>query len=79
MHILAAIRREEKRVRKQLAKLQNQLSGLEQAAEALGDSANRGLKGRERRVLSAAGRAKIAAAGRRRWAKVKAQAKKAGR
>ena len=79
MHILAAIRREEKRVRKQLAKLENQLSGLEQAAEALGDSANRGLKGIKRRVLSAAGRAKIAAAARKRWAKVRAQAKKAAR
>jgi hypothetical protein len=79
MRILAAIRQEEKRVRKQLAKLQHQLSGLESAAVALGDSVNRGLKGAKKRVLSAAGRAKIAAAARKRWAKMRAQAKKAVR
>jgi hypothetical protein len=34
-------------------------------------------KGVKKRVLSAAGRAKIAAAARKRWAKVRKQAKKA--
>jgi hypothetical protein len=41
MKILAAIKREQKKVRKQLAKLQNQLNGLVSAAEALGNSTNR--------------------------------------
>ena len=41
MDILAAIKREENKVRKQLAKLQNQLNGLASAAEVLGNSTNR--------------------------------------
>ncbi len=56
MSILAAIRREEKKVKKQLAKLQNDLSGLQSAAKALGKSASRDLTGAKKRVLSAAGR-----------------------
>ena len=80
MRILAAIRREEKKVKTQLAKLQNQLNGLASAAEALGNSTsrqvNRELKGAKKRVLSAAGRAAIAKAAKKRWAKVRAQAKK---
>ncbi len=79
MSILAAIRREEKKVKKQLAKLQNDLMGLQSAAKALGKSANRDLtkaKKRVKRVLSAAGRAKISKAAKKRWAKVRAQAKK---
>jgi hypothetical protein len=77
MSILAAIRREEKKVRKQLAKLQHDLIGLQSAANALGKSAKRDLKVVKKRVLSAAGRAKISRAAKKRWAKVKAQAKKA--
>jgi hypothetical protein len=77
MSILAAIKREEKKVRKQLGKLQNQLSGLQAAAKAMGDSTGRELKGVKKRVMSAASRAKIAKAAKKRWAKIKAQAKKA--
>ena len=77
MSILAAIRREEKKVKKQLAKLQHDLIGLQSAANALGKSAKRDLKVVKKRVLSAAGRAKISRAAKKRWAKVKAQAKKA--
>ena len=77
MSILAAIRREEKRVKKQLAKLQNHLIGLQSAAKALGRSTNRDLVSAKKSVLSAAGRAKISRAAKKRWAKVKAQAKKA--
>lgn len=77
MSILAAIRREEKKVRKQLAKLQHDLIGLQAAANALGKSAKRDLKVVQKRVLSAAGRAKISRAAKKRWAKVRAQAKKA--
>jgi hypothetical protein len=77
MTILAAIRREEKEVEKQLAKLQHELSGLQSAAVALGKSASRDLTRAKKRVLSAAGRAKISKAAKKRWAKIKAQAKKA--
>jgi hypothetical protein len=80
MNILAAIKREENKVRKQLAKLQNQLNGLASAAEALGNSTSRQvdreLKGVKKRVLSAGGRAAIAKAAKKRWAKVRKQAKK---
>lgn len=77
MNILAAINREEKKVKKQLAKLQNDLIALQSAARALGKSANRDFTTAGKRVLSAAARAKISKATKRRWAKVKAQAKKA--
>jgi geranylgeranyl pyrophosphate synthase len=77
MTILAAIRREEKKVKKQLAKLQHDLTGLQSAAKVLGKSASKDLKSAKKRVLSAAGRAKMSKAAKRRWAKVKAQAKKA--
>ena len=77
MRILAAIRREQKKVRKQLSKLQGDLIGLESAAKALGRSTSRDLTKVKKRVLSVAARAKISKAAKRRWAKVKAQAKKA--
>jgi hypothetical protein len=76
MGILAAIRREEKKVKKKLARLQHQLSGLEAAAKALGDSTNRELKGVKKSVMSTAARAKIGKAAKKRWAKFRAQAKK---
>jgi hypothetical protein len=76
MSILAAIRREQKKVKKNLARLQHQLSGLEAAAKALGDSTNHEMKSVKKRVLSAAGRAAIARAARKRGAKVRKQAKK---
>jgi hypothetical protein len=80
MNILAAIKREEKKVKKQLARLQNELNGLVSAAEALGNSTsrqvNRELKIVKKRVLSAAGRAAIVKATKKRWAKVRKQAKK---
>jgi hypothetical protein len=76
MDILAAIKREERKLEKQLGKLQRQLIGVRAAAKALGDSTNRELKVVKKRVLSAAGRAAIAKAAKKRWAKVRAQAKK---
>jgi hypothetical protein len=76
MSVLAAIRREKKKVKKQLAKLQNQLSGLEAAARALGDSTSKEIKGVKKRVLSAAGRAAIVKGAKKRWAQVRKQAKK---
>jgi hypothetical protein len=77
MSILAAIRREEKKVKKQLAELKNDLLGLQSAAKALGRTASRDITRAKKRVLSAKGRANISKAMKARWAKVRAQAKKA--
>jgi hypothetical protein len=76
MDILAAIKREERKLEKQLGKLQHQLNGVRAAAKALGHSTNRELTGVKKRVLSAAARAKIGKAAKKRWAKFRAQAKK---
>jgi DNA repair exonuclease SbcCD ATPase subunit len=77
MDILAAIKREERKLERELTQIQQKLNGIRGAAKAIGHSTNRQLKEVKKRVLSAAGRAKIAAAARKRWAKVRAQAKKA--
>jgi t-SNARE complex subunit (syntaxin) len=78
MNILGAIRREERKLEKQLSGLQKKLDGIRTAAKALGDSAGREIKTVQKRVLSPAGRAAISKAAKKRWAKVKAQAKKIG-
>jgi hypothetical protein len=77
MNILAAIKREERKLEKQLGKLQHQLNSVRSAAQALGHSANREVTSVKKRVLSAAGRAAISKAAKKRWAKVRKQAKKA--
>jgi hypothetical protein len=77
MNILAAIKREERKLEKQLGHLQKQLDGVRAAGKALGHTASRDLARVKKRVLSEAGRAKIAKAAKKRWAKVRAQAKKA--
>ncbi len=79
MKILAAIKREERKLEKQLHKIQHQLNGVRAAGKALGDSTSRELKSAKKRVLSAAARAKIGKAAKKRWAKFRAQAKKAAR
>jgi hypothetical protein len=76
MSILKAIKREEKKLEAQLHKLQHQLNGIRAAAKALGDSANREVTTVKKRVMSAAARAKISKASKKRWAKFRAQAKK---
>ena len=76
MEILAAIKREEKKLEKQLGKLQHQLNGIRAAAKALGHSVEREVIGVKKRTLSAAGRAAIVKAAKKRWAKVRKQAKK---
>lgn len=73
MDILSAIKREERKLETQLSKLQHQLKGVRAAAKVLGDSASRELTGVKKRVLSAAARAKIAKAAKKRWAKFRAQ------
>lgn len=77
MNLLAAIKREQRKLEKQLGTLQRQLNGVKSAAKALGNSAGKDLASAQKRVLSAAARAKISRAAKRRWAKVRAGAKKA--
>jgi hypothetical protein len=74
--ILEAIRNEERKLVKRLGKVQRELDGIRMAAKALGHSSNKEVKAIKKRVLSAAGRAKIAAAARKRWAKVRGATKK---
>jgi hypothetical protein len=76
MNILGAIKREERRLEKQLGKLNHQLNGLRAAVKALGHSAEREVSGVKKRVLSAAGRAAIIKGVKKRWAKVRKQPKK---
>ena len=76
MKILAAIKREQKKLEKQLGKLQHQLNGVRAAAKALGSSTSKELKVVKKRVLSAAARARIGRAAKKRWAKFRALKKK---
>jgi hypothetical protein len=76
MTILAAIRHEERKLEKQLGQLQHRLNSIRTAAKALGHSAEREVVGAKKRVLSAAGRAAIVNAAKKRWAKVRKRAKK---
>jgi hypothetical protein len=59
-----------------VAKLQRNLIGLQSAAKALGKSANRDLATAKKRVHSAAARAKISKATKKRWAKLRVEEKK---
>jgi hypothetical protein len=77
MNILAAIKGEQRKLERQLGKLQQQLDGVRAAAKALGHSANHELNDFKERVLSAEGRKRISEAAKNRWARVRAQAKKA--
>jgi hypothetical protein len=74
MNILPAIRREERRLEKVVSKVQGELNALRGAAEAFGRTYR--ARRRKRRKMSAAARAKISRAAKRRWAKVRAQARK---
>ena len=76
MDILSAIKREERKLEKQLASVQHKLKGMKAAAEAMGRSTNKKVTKGTKRVLSAATRAKIGKATRKRWARIKAEAKK---
>jgi len=76
MDLLAAIKREERKLEKELSKLQGKLSGVRAAAKALGDKTVREVTQVKKRVMSAAARAKISKATKLRWARFRAQAKK---
>jgi hypothetical protein len=73
---LAAIKREERKLEKQLGKLNHQLNGIRAAAKALGHSAEREIVSVKKRVLSPAGRAAMARAAKKGWAQDRQQAKK---
>ena len=77
MNILAALRREERKLEKELGKLNHRLDGVRAAGKALGRSTGRELTSIKKRVLSEAGRAAIAKAAKKRWAKIRSEAKKA--
>ena len=79
MDILAAIKREERKLESQLGKLQHKLNGVRAAAKALGGSTVRELKTVKKRVMSAAGRAKISKLTKARWAKFRAEKAKKGK
>jgi hypothetical protein len=76
MDILAAIKREERKLEKELSKLQNKLSGVQAAARALGSKASREVAQVKKHVMSAAARAKISKATKARWAKFRAEKNK---
>jgi hypothetical protein len=76
MDILAAIKREERKLEKQLDQVNRKLSGVRAAAKALGDSTSKEITVVRKRVLSAAGRAAIVKAAKKRWARARKQVKK---
>jgi len=79
MDILSAIKREERKLEEQLASIQRKLKGIKAAAEAMGRSADKKVVKGAKHVLSAAARAKIGKAAKKRWAKFRAEAKKIAR
>jgi hypothetical protein len=79
MDLLAAIKREERKLGKELGKLQHQLNGVRAAAKALGGKASREVTQVKKRVMSAAARAKIGKASKARWAKFRAEKSKKGK
>ena len=76
MDLLAAVKREERKLEKELGKLQHQLNGVRPAAKALGSKASREVAQIKKRVMSAAARAKISRATKARWAKFRAEKNK---
>jgi hypothetical protein len=79
MDLLAAIKREERKLEKELGNLQHQLSGVRAAAKALGATTVREVTQVKKRVMSAAARAKISKATKARWAKFRAEKNKKAR
>ena len=77
MNILAALKREQRRLEKKLAEVHKQLDGVRRAGEALGHSVDKKVAKAGKRVMSAAARSKISKAAKKRWAKFRARAKKA--
>ena len=76
MDLLAAIKREERKLEKELGNLQHRLNGIRAAAKALGSKASREVAQVKKHVMSAAARAKISKATKARWAKFRAEKNK---
>jgi hypothetical protein len=76
MDLLATIKREERKLEKELSKIQGKLSGVRAAANALTNTAIRKVAQVKKRVLSAAARARISRATKLRWAKFRAEKNK---
>ena len=76
MDLLAAIKREERKLENELGKLQHKLNGVRAAAKALGSKASREIAQVKKHVMSAAARAKISKASKARWAKFRAEKNK---
>src|SRR6266478_6184022 len=76
MDLLAAIKREERKLERQLGKLQKQFDSLRAAAKALGSRTSQGVTEVKKRVMSAAAKAKISKATKARWAKFRAEKNK---
>jgi hypothetical protein len=79
MDLLAAIKREERKLENELGKLQHKLNGVRAAAKALAGKASREVTQVKKRVMSAAARAKIGKATKARWAKFRAENSKKGK
>jgi hypothetical protein len=79
MDLLAAIKREERKLEKELSKLQGKLNGVRAAAKALGNTASREIAQVKKHVMSAAARAKISKATKARWAKFRAEKSRKGK
>jgi hypothetical protein len=79
MDLLAAIKREERKLEKELGNLQHRLNGIRAAAKALGHKTVREVTEVKKRVMSAAARAKISKASKARWAKFRAEKSKKGK
>jgi hypothetical protein len=76
MDLLAAIKREERKLEKELGNLQRRLNGVRGAAKALGAKTVREVTEVKKRVMSAAARAEISKATKARWAKFRAEKNK---
>jgi vacuolar-type H+-ATPase subunit H len=83
MDILSAIKREERKLEKQVASLQHKLNGIKTAAEAMGRSASKGASKNfakrvknTKRVMSPAARARIGKAMKERWQEFRKAASK---
>jgi hypothetical protein len=79
MDLLAAIKREERKLEKELGNLQHRLNSVRTAARALGSKAGREIAQVKKHVMSAAARAKISKATKARWAKFRAEKNKKGK
>ena len=79
MDLLAAIKREERKLEKELGNLQHRLNSIRAAAKALGSKASREIAQVKKRVMSAAARAKISKASKARRAKFRAEKSKKGK